>query len=124
MRFLADECLDGRLIAGLRRAGHDVTAARDTLPGAGDRSVLEAARRDARVLVTEDKGFGDLVVRRGLSVPGLRLVRYVQSDVYSVLQRLLAVVDRQGDHLHDLYVVVTPERARLRRLGAPGKRSS
>lgn len=124
MRFLADECLDGRLIAGLRRAGHDVAAARDVLTGAGDRSILEAARRDARVLVTEDKGFGDLVVRHGLSVPGLLLVRYVQSDVHSVLQRLLAVVDRQGDRLHDLYVVVTPERARLRRLGAPRKRSS
>jgi Domain of unknown function (DUF5615) len=26
MRFLADECLDGRLVEGLRHAGHDVLA--------------------------------------------------------------------------------------------------
>jgi predicted nuclease of predicted toxin-antitoxin system len=101
-----------------------VTAARDALPGAGDRSILEAATRDARILVTEDKGFGDLVVRRRLSVPGLLLVRYVQSDVHSVLQRLLAVVDREGDRLHELDVVVTPERARLRRLGPARKQPS
>jgi predicted nuclease of predicted toxin-antitoxin system len=86
MRLLADECVDGRLIAGLRGAGHDVVAVRR-----GDRSVIELARREGRVLVTEDKDFGDLVFRHGLGVPGLVVLRYVQSDVRVVLARLLAV---------------------------------
>jgi len=119
MRLLADECLDGRLVEGLRRAGHDVLAVRDAWRGAGDLSILERARRDGRALVTEDKGFGDLVVRRGLSVPGVVLVRYSQSDVWAVLERLLAVMGRHGERLHHLYAVVTPARARVRRLEAP-----
>jgi predicted nuclease of predicted toxin-antitoxin system len=119
MRFLADECLDGRLVEGLRRAGHDVLAVRDHGRGAGDHSVLESARRDRRALVTEDKGFGDLVVRRGLSVPGIVLVRYSQSDVWAVRDRLLAVVAQHGERLHRMYAVVTPARARVRRLDAP-----
>ena len=62
MRFLADECLDGRLIESLRQAGHDVIAVRDASRGADDRSILESARREGRALVTEDKGFGELIV--------------------------------------------------------------
>lgn len=119
MRFLADECLDGRLVEGLRRAGHDVLAVRDHGRGAGDRSVLESARRERRALVTEDKGFGDMVVRRGASVPGVVLVRYAQRDVWAVLEQLLAVVGQQGERLHRMYAVVTPARARVRRLDAP-----
>lgn len=75
MRLLADECVDGRLVAGLGGAGHDVVAMRDVAPGADDRSVVAMARRQRRVLVTEDKDFGDLVVRHGLRVPGIVLLR-------------------------------------------------
>jgi uncharacterized protein (DUF433 family) len=32
--FAEDECLDNRLLVGLRQAGHDVLAARDACPGA------------------------------------------------------------------------------------------
>ena len=118
MRFLADECLDGRLVEGLRRAGHDVLAVRDAWRGVGDRAILEGARRERRALVTEDKGFGELVIRRRLGLLGLLLVRYAQSDIRAVLARLLSVVDRHGEKLHQMYVVVTPARARLHRLDA------
>jgi predicted nuclease of predicted toxin-antitoxin system len=119
MRFLADECLDGRLVEGLRRAGHDVLAVRDAWRGVGDRASIEGARRERRALVTEDKGFGELVVRRGFDVPGLVLVRYAQKDVRAVLARLLSVIGRHGERLHQLYAVATPARARLRRLDTP-----
>lgn len=118
MRFLADECLDGRLVEGLRRAGHDVLAVRDAWRGIGDRAILEGARREHRALVTEDKGFGELVIRRGFRVPGLVLVRYAQKDRQAVVARLLSVADRHGEGLHQMYAVVTPARARLRRLDA------
>jgi predicted nuclease of predicted toxin-antitoxin system len=118
MRFLADECLDGRLIAGLRSAGHDVSAVRDDRRGSGDGAVLAGARHESRVLVTEDKGFGDLIVHRGLEAPGLVLVRYSQSDVWALLERLLAVVEEHQERLHEMHVVVTPNRVRFRELGA------
>lgn len=118
MRFLADECLDGRLAEGLRRAGRDVLAVRDAWRGMGDRAILEGAIREHRALVTEDKGFGELVVRRGFRIPGFLLVRYAQSDIGAVLARLLAMVDRHGEALHQMYAVITPARVRLRRLDA------
>src|SRR5687767_359020 len=116
MKFLADECLDSRVIARLRSAGHDVSAVRDSSRGCSDGTVLAAARREHRVLVTEDKGFGDLIVRHGFDVPGLVLVPYAQVDVEAVLERLLAVIDEHGERLRAMHVVVRPERVRVRGL--------
>jgi predicted nuclease of predicted toxin-antitoxin system len=119
MRLLADECLNGRLVEGLRRAGHDVVTVRDESQGAGDRTILDRATDERRILVTEDKDFGDLVVHHGERVPGVVLVRYSQRDIGAVLQRLVAAVNQHGERLRRLYVVITPERTRLRRLGTP-----
>jgi uncharacterized protein YejL (UPF0352 family) len=46
------------------------------------------------------------------------LVRYSQSDVGALLQRLLAVVEEHQERLHEMHVVVTPNRVRFRELGA------
>ena len=64
MRFLADESCDGAIVRALREAGHDVTSVRDTMRGATDRSVLDAAFKEQRLLLTEDKDFGELVFAR------------------------------------------------------------
>jgi predicted nuclease of predicted toxin-antitoxin system len=114
VRFLADECLDNRLLIGLRRAGHDVIAARDACPAASDRVVLELARRERRVVVTEDKRVGRLIVHSLVEPPGIVLVRTGRSKVQTMAKRLLAAIDREGDRLHGLYVVVTEKRTRVR----------
>ena len=41
MDFLADECCDALLVAGLRSAGHDVVYAREAFPGSDDTTVLD-----------------------------------------------------------------------------------
>ena len=65
MRFLADESCDFSVVKALRAAGHDVTAvAEGPLRGADDDKVIELARVDRRILLTEDKDFGQLICSR------------------------------------------------------------
>jgi predicted nuclease of predicted toxin-antitoxin system len=52
MRFLADESCDAAVVRALREAGHDVESVSDAMRGATDRSVLDAALRERRVLPT------------------------------------------------------------------------
>ena len=60
---------------GLADLGHDVLSARERFPNASDEALLALAREENRVLVTEDKDFGELVFLRGLPRPGIvRLV--------------------------------------------------
>jgi len=61
MNFLADESCAGPVIRALREAGHDVVAIAEVAKGATDEQVLERALNEKRVLITEDRDFGELV---------------------------------------------------------------
>lgn len=69
VRFLADESCDFRIVRALRAAGHDVHAIVEDSPGAPDGAVLESARKVNRILLTEDRDFGQLVFAN-LASPG------------------------------------------------------
>ncbi|MFM8434165.1 MAG: DUF5615 family PIN-like protein, partial [Planctomycetia bacterium] len=75
MRFLADEGVDGAIVGGLRSDGHDVRWMAEEPGGTKDNVVLGAAVGDARILITEDKDFGELVYRQRLHHRGVVLVR-------------------------------------------------
>ena len=67
MKFLLDVCADSRLLrTALLELGHDVLSASERFPQASDETLPEYARDDGRVLITEDKDFGELVFLRGL----------------------------------------------------------
>jgi predicted nuclease of predicted toxin-antitoxin system len=62
MRFLLDESADARLVPYLRANGHDVTSLVTDYPaGLPVPDVLATAVREQRILITNDRDFGDLV---------------------------------------------------------------
>lgn len=63
MKFLADECCDYSMVQHLRNEGHRVDYIQENNPGVTDIEVLKSAFREKRVLITEDKDFGELVYR-------------------------------------------------------------
>jgi predicted nuclease of predicted toxin-antitoxin system len=61
MKFKLDENLPAELCADVRNAGHEAdTVADEGLAGTADAILLERIRADGRVLLTLDKGIGDL----------------------------------------------------------------
>lgn len=61
MVFLADESCDFHIVRALRGAGHDVCAVSESSPRVEDSEVIALAAQQNRVLLTEDKDFGQLV---------------------------------------------------------------
>ena len=71
MKFLIDRCA-GRLVAEwLRKEGHDVVESRELGPDPGDRALLEWAATEARILVTIDTDFGQLIFLENLPHAGV-----------------------------------------------------
>ena len=75
MLWFADECVDAALVSRLRAAGHDVFYAAELAPGSTDVELIQRAQTENRLLLTEDKDFGELVFRAGMLVPGVVLLR-------------------------------------------------
>ena len=60
-RVLADECVNTDVVLGLRENGIDVLTIKETgLTGADDKTVFEFAVSNKRILLSFDRGFGDI----------------------------------------------------------------
>ncbi len=118
MKFLLDVCASsGSLRRLLISLGHDVLSVVDVDPRASDTFVLDLALRDERVLVTEDKDFGNLIFVHGL--PHRTIVRFVEMRVDEQMTAMRELLDFHVEALQEnAIIVVTRERIRIR--GTPG----
>lgn len=104
-------------MARLRRAGYDVLQLADTLPiRALDDEVLTHARESRRILVTNDKDFGELTFLQRKAAAGIVLLRMPTLSSNQKAERLLEALRVVGDRLASSMVVVTERAIRRRSL--------
>lgn len=116
MKWLADACVDVRLVTALKNAGCDirqVNVGEDPRP---DEAVIELASKEERILLTDDKDFGDWVIRRRRPVPGLVLVRIHPTLIDLKISRVVSLYRSCGTSLHGNLLVVGPRFHRIRPL--------
>lgn len=116
MRWLADECVSAPLVQRLREAGHDVSYMAEAAPGTTDAAVLRLAHDEGRVLLTEDKDFGELVFRSRMAAPGVVLLRLDIENGPAKWLRLEAAIAEFGDRVLGRYIVIEARRFRSRPL--------
>jgi predicted nuclease of predicted toxin-antitoxin system len=113
VRFLADENCDSEIVRSLQRDGHDVLSVSDISPRAEDAEVIELAVRDKRILLTEDKDFGQLVYAHGAKGLGVIFLRYPISARRQIASDIMQLVKQHGDKLVGRFVTVQPGRVRI-----------
>ena len=116
MTFLADECFDARLTANLLSDGHDVLSVSEAQRGASDDDVLRRAYAEGRVVLTEDKDFGELVYRLRRPAAGVVLLRMEAEPIELKWRRLRDTLRRFPDRIVGQFVVIEPRRTRFRPL--------
>ena len=121
MLWLADECADAGLVTSLRQAGHDVAYMMELASGATDAETIVLAQRARRLLLTEDKDFGDLVFRQARPVPGLVLVRIEPLQRAAKWPRVWSAIERFGEGLYGHFTVIELARFRSRPLPSAGR---
>jgi len=119
VKFLLGMCVSSRsLTDSLVAQGHDVLSVAAIDPRASDERLFELALREDRVLITEDKDFGELMFVQNR--PHGPLVRVVE---LSVDQQLQAIGELLEQHSHELtgrvIVTITRGRVRVRRRNGP-----
>ena len=118
MRFVADESCDFAVVRALRADGHDVLAVAELGPGTDDDAVIALAANERRVLLTEDKDFGQLVFASRRPAAGVLFIRYPGSARGALQGEICAFVSANETALHDSFSTLQPGRARISRLPA------
>jgi predicted nuclease of predicted toxin-antitoxin system len=113
VRFLADESCDFSVVRALRAVGHDVLAVTELASGSDDAIILDVALRENRVLLTEDKDFGQLVYAHSRQSSGVIFIRYSANARKTLPNAVTTFVANSAADLTDSFVVMTPGRVRI-----------
>ena len=116
MRFKIDENLPLVAKATILEVGHDCHSVYDEgIDGGSDAELIEACRREGRVLVTLDLDFADIIRYPPTDCAGIVILRLPDQSppcICSRLQELLGVIARMEMKGH--LVIAAPTRIRYR----------
>ena len=110
--LLADENIPKKALETLRQQGIDIISVADFSTGLSDQDVMKTAIRENRVIITFDKDFGELIVKRRLKPPGLIFLRLTEISPTEVAGRIKDLIKRQIV-LDGNIVVVQDDRVRV-----------
>ncbi|MEI2688900.1 MAG: DUF5615 family PIN-like protein [Anaerolineae bacterium] len=115
MRFLVDESTGPAVARWLRSQGHEVFSIYESARGWDDDDIIQMAFAEARILVTNDKDFGDKVYRERRPHRGIVLLRLEDESAHVKIEVLQGLLERYPDQLVDRFVVLTETRVRFAR---------
>ena len=118
MRFLADMCVDLRIVEWLRSRGHDVThLGEEGLHRLSDREIFTKAGGERRTILTFDLDFGEIAASAADQGIGIIVFRLRNTRTAHVIARLDVVLTVSASALEQGSIVVVEEsRHRVRYL--------
>lgn len=112
MRLLIDANLGRKFTNLLNLAGYDAVHINDLLPKASDENVLSIAKREGRIIITNDKDFGELVFKLGILSTGIVLLRTSTTDP----EKRFSMIKNALNKAKGKFVVVKEGQIRVRDL--------
>jgi predicted nuclease of predicted toxin-antitoxin system len=113
LRFLADVNIEKPVVDELERMGHNISWVTDLDRYLDDMSIFEIARKERRILLTNDKDFGEIVFRQKLIPTGIVLFRVKGQDVAKKVRLVKKLLAAHSDKIAKHFVVVAEEKVRF-----------
>jgi predicted nuclease of predicted toxin-antitoxin system len=116
MKFLADENLEYAVFSYLIENKIDILAVRDLMKGSTDAEIIEYAFKNNRVIITNDKDFGELTFRLHKSHTGIILLRLSDANSDEKKKLVLSALEKLGRQIANKFIVVEKSGIRIRSL--------
>jgi predicted nuclease of predicted toxin-antitoxin system len=89
-------------------------AVSESFPSALDIEVLRVAVEDDRILITEDKDFGEWIFAHRERMKGVLFIRFPGNARSKLSETVLLLIEKHGTDLVGHFTVLEPGRARIR----------
>ncbi len=116
MRFLVDESAGKKLFKFLMSKGFDVKFVGDMIPSAPDKDVLALAEKEERILIANDKDFGELIFRLNMPSSGVILMRLKIDNPKNRQSCISTLLENFSNMLQYNFIVVTETQTRIRKI--------
>jgi len=113
LKFLADESLEYSIVLSLRKSGYGVASIAEDYPAIKDKEILKIAIEEDRVLITNDKDFGDLVFFNKLSHKGVILLRHRSENTKTKGKSLESFLKNYSRKISNKFIVIDESKIRI-----------
>lgn len=113
MRFLVDECAGPSVARWLREIGHDVISVFEESRGAEDEWIIKKANAEKRIIITNDKDFGEMIFRWKMPHQGIILLRGRSLTPRKKIAMPKNVLSLPEDKIAGNFIVVTETAIRI-----------
>ncbi|MGV3599882.1 MAG: DUF5615 family PIN-like protein [Dyadobacter fermentans] len=112
--ILADENIDHNLIRAIRNAGFDVYSIYESNRGLPDDAIIDFSRNPRRIILTEDKDFGEWVFAHHISDISVIFLRYAFPETETISEILIRLLNERSAGLFGHFTTITTQKIRSR----------
>ena len=116
LKFLVDESTGDKLAEALKDNGYDALYCGKLLPGKPDEEIIKKANDEKRVLITNDKDFGEVVFRLKAVSSGVILLRLKNDKPDNRIRNVLTIIKELKINLNKNFIVVSEDKIRIRKI--------
>lgn len=116
MKLLADESVEKRVVDSLRHQGFDVLSVAELAPSIPDESVLRLCVKQKRILITNDKDFGELIFLGKGIAKGIILLRFTSEKTLIKINFLISFLNAYKGKIKKHFIVLNENGARIRKI--------
>lgn len=114
--ILADENINKSIIDEIRNVGIPVYAVVELMQGTEDIDIIEFSRDPPRIILTEDKDFGEWVFAHHIKHISVIFLRYNFKDTDKIIRILINLLENRSSDLHNKFTTITINKIRIRTL--------
>lgn len=114
MKIIADESLNYKFVFALRNKGYNIFSIAEKHPSIRDEDILEISISPPAIILTEDKGFGELIFKEKKDFITVILLRYDAAETEYVLENLILLLNEYIEELYKCFVTIAYNRTRIR----------
>jgi len=115
MRFLIDESVEYRIVAFLRNLGYNTLSVAESFPSLDDKTILSIAYKENRIVITNDKDFGELIYKLQLPHKGIILFRLFEENYQSKEDKLQLILKKFKSKLQNTFTTISKNKIRFKK---------
>lgn len=112
--ILADENIPLNIITALRQNHIEVYSIYESDRGITDEAIIDLSLRPPRVILTEDKDFGEWVFAHQIKSISVVFLRYQYAQEEAITEILTDLVKQKGQHLFGKFITISIDKIRYR----------
>jgi predicted nuclease of predicted toxin-antitoxin system len=112
--ILADENIDFFIISALKNAQIKTDSIYENHRGVSDFEVVKLSKNPRRIILTEDKDFGEWVYAHKEIEISVILLRYSYTERIEISKILIDLIQSKNEELYGKFTIITTNKVRIR----------